>query len=98
MWSWNLAAFLVVGVGRRLRVPQPPHTDNIGLNEYLRRIADALNEFPNFIQDSTTDGPEGVIDGQLCDVFFDTSSSATTCSWLKTSDNTSVGWRAYDLI
>ena len=85
-------------MGRRLRVPQPVATGNLELDEYLRRVADALNEFPNFIQDSTLDGPEGAIDAEACTIFFDTNSSATTCFWGKTSDNTSVGWRALDLV
>ena len=85
-------------MGRRLRVPQPPSTGDIGVDEWLRRVADSLNEFPNFILEDTSDGPEGAIDGALCDVFFDTNSSATTCAWMKTSDNTSVGWRAIDLV
>ena len=79
-------------------MPQPSETGSPSLDEYLRRVADALNEFPNFIQDSTLDGPEGVIDADACTIFFDTSSSATTCFWGKTSDNTSVGWRALDLV
>lgn len=85
-------------MGRRTRITQPPPLDNRQLDEYLRRVADVLNEFPNFIQDSTTDGPEGAIDADACTIFFDTSSSATTCFWGKTSDNTSVGWRALDLV
>jgi len=73
-------------------------TGDFTLDEWLRRVADALNSFPNFLQESTVDGPEGVIDADACTMFFDNSSSATTCFWIKTSDNTSVGWRALDLI
>jgi len=85
-------------VGRRIRLAQPPSQVDRGLDEWLRRVTDVINEFPNFTMGETSDGPEDEILGDTCDLFFDVGSSATTCIWAKTSDNTTSGWRAIDLV
>ncbi len=85
-------------MGRRLRITQPPSIGQPQIDDWLRRVADTLNEFPNFIQGETSDGPEDSILGDTCDIFFDVGSSATTCAWMKTSDGTTSGWRAIDLV
>ena len=83
---------------RRIRINQPPATNDTSLNVWMREVTEQLNLLPAMSIISTSDGPNSAFSGNSGDWAIDIGSSNSTF-WAKETDNDSMtGWSEFSFL